>query len=599
MCMKSKLSNFLSLYLLVSLVVILGMQKGLAYPTGAPAGYTGSPFDNKNCTNCHGGSASTVTGWITSNIPAQGYTAGQSYTITLTSTGSGNKGFEISPMTSAGAVLGTMTPGTGSKLVGGVVYLTHSSAKTSNPATWTFTWVAPAAGTGSVTFYCAFVVTKPVTKLCTMTVNESLPLGVTVTANPNTITSGQSSQLNAAAVGGSGTYTYTWTSNPPGFTSAIQNPVVTPTATTIYTCSVGDGSGTASGNATVTVNIPAPLAVVASASPSSITSGQSSQLNAAVSGGSGTYTYSWSSVPAGFSSNSQNPVVWPTATTKYIITVNDGSQTKKDSTTVAVSLASLFATASATPSTICLGQSSQLNVAATGGTGSYIYTWSSVPAGFTSTAANPQVSPLVTTKYLVHTVSGTMSRNDSTVVTVNQPATAVAGGDSTYFTGVTQVPVHGTATSYSSVLWTTSGTGTFSAANSLIGFYNPSTADKTSGSVILTLTASPLSPCSVPAVSTRHIYFSTVGINPAGNQPAFQVSPNPCNGIFRLRLKGDFSNDLSVVITDIRGTELLKQSIQAISGSMSQFDISNFPKGIYFVKIQSGNIAETQKLIVN
>jgi hypothetical protein len=143
------------------------------YPGGAPAGYTGSPFDGKNCSTCHGGTASNVTGWITSNVPGTGYVPGNNYTITVTVSGNGNKGFEVSPQDVDGNLLGTLIVGPGTELTGSGKYITHSSDKNSDPAVWTFTWTAPAAGTGEVVFYGAFALNLSVTKLSTLSVFES------------------------------------------------------------------------------------------------------------------------------------------------------------------------------------------------------------------------------------------------------------------------------------------------------------------------------------------------------------------------------------------------------------------------------------------
>jgi len=62
------------------------------------------------------------------------------------------------------------------------------------------------------------------------------------TAYPVKICVGASSQLNAFAFGGSGTYTYDWTSNPPGFTSTLQNPSDAPDTTTTYYVTISDGT---------------------------------------------------------------------------------------------------------------------------------------------------------------------------------------------------------------------------------------------------------------------------------------------------------------------------------------------------------------------
>jgi hypothetical protein len=225
------------------------------YPSGSPAGYTDSPGDGKNCTQCHGGSASPVTDWITSDIPAAGYTAGTTYNITVTVSGSGHKGFEVSPQDPSGTQLGTLIAGTGSHLTGGTKYVTHNSDPTSNPATWTFQWTAPASGTGDVTFYGAFAVSKNTTKTSTLLVSENLavPLTVIATATPQTILTGDSSHLDATPSGGSGTYTYNWESIPAGFSSTLKNPWVKPLEPTAYVVIVSDGSGTALD--TVTVNV--------------------------------------------------------------------------------------------------------------------------------------------------------------------------------------------------------------------------------------------------------------------------------------------------------------------------------------------------------
>ena len=68
--------------------------------------------------------------------------------------------------------------------------------------------------------------------------------------------------------------------------------------------------------------------------------------------------------------------------------------------------------------TICQNENTQIGAATVAGSS---YSWTSVPAGFTSTTANPTVTPLVSTTYtLVETISSTGCTNsNSVVVTVN------------------------------------------------------------------------------------------------------------------------------------------------------------------------------------
>jgi hypothetical protein len=172
--MKRKAFCILTAGLLL-VIIILGSfgENDNGYSTGAPPGYTNSPADGMNCTHCMGGTATAVTGWITSNVPADGYKNDSIYTITVTATGSGNKGFEVSPQDISGNLIGTLYAGSGSQLVGSGKYITHTSPRTGSPATWTFTWKAPSTGSSDITFYGSIAVTKPVTKTTTMTITKN------------------------------------------------------------------------------------------------------------------------------------------------------------------------------------------------------------------------------------------------------------------------------------------------------------------------------------------------------------------------------------------------------------------------------------------
>lgn len=181
---------FLSITATVIVVMAASVLSGklmISYPAGAPAGYTGSPGDGNNCTGCHLGSASISAGIITSNVPVNGYTGGNTYTITVTLPGTGVKGFEVSPQDAAGSLMGTLIAGTGSKLVGSGKYITHNAASSSDPATWVFQWTAPVSGSGDVTFYGAFAVGKLTTILSTLIVQDASITGPTITANPDTL----------------------------------------------------------------------------------------------------------------------------------------------------------------------------------------------------------------------------------------------------------------------------------------------------------------------------------------------------------------------------------------------------------------------------
>jgi len=80
------------------------------------------------------------------------------------------------------------------------------------------------------------------------------------------------------------------------------------------------------------------------------------------------------------------------------------------------------------------------------------------------------------------------------VLTFVEPATANAGADAVICPdGVLQLEA--TASNYTSLLWTTSGSGTFSDNSIATPIYTPSAGDITAGSVVLTLTAHSSAPC--------------------------------------------------------------------------------------------------------
>ncbi len=84
---------------------------------------------------------------------------------------------------------------------------------------------------------------------------------------------------------------------------------------------------------------------------------------------------------------------------------------------------------------------------------------------------------------------------DQMVLSINPQATVNAGVDATICEGSTYTLSTAVATDATSLLWTSSGTGTFDDATILAATYTPSPADITAGSVTLTLTAQSAAPC--------------------------------------------------------------------------------------------------------
>ena len=120
---------------------------------------SGSPGDGADCSACHSGSVTTNNAWLTTNIPSNGYIAGQTYTLSITTSGGAaatKKGFSIACENSSNTDVGTflVTDATNT-----VFFMDHvSQTATGNGMTsWSFDWTAPASGSGEITFYSSCV----------------------------------------------------------------------------------------------------------------------------------------------------------------------------------------------------------------------------------------------------------------------------------------------------------------------------------------------------------------------------------------------------------------------------------------------------------
>jgi len=156
------------------------------------------------------------------------------------------------------------------------------------------------------------------------------------------------------------------------------------------------------------------------------------------------------------------------------------------------------------------------------GTGSWTY------VGATPTLPTPAAAPVIadasspttsvsnltpgyTFVFTWTTYNGTVCppNDDNVSIYDIAPATANAGSAQLVCPQVTSVSLTGAATNANSVLWTSSGTGTFSPANAVATTYYPTAADTVAGSVTLTLTATPGAPCQ-PVASTVVITFNDI-----------------------------------------------------------------------------------------
>ncbi|MEI6853107.1 MAG: PKD-like domain-containing protein, partial [Bacteroidota bacterium] len=219
---------------------------------------------------------------------------------------------------------------------------------------------------------------------------------VSVTVNPNLVVSASATSPSICMgsctdLTGNGAATYVW--NPGGLSGTTVN--VCPAATTTYSVTGTSGAGcTGSNTVTVTV-LPNPV-VTASALPTAICVGQSSTLTA-----NGATTYLWQ--PGGLAGSSIS--VSPALTTIYTVIGTTGICSDTNTVTLTVN-PNPTVSATATPATICNGQSTDLT-----GSGANTYSW--LPGSLSGSPVN--VSPTSTT---IYTVTGTSAAGCTGVGTV-------------------------------------------------------------------------------------------------------------------------------------------------------------------------------------
>lgn len=155
----------ISLLAVVLVAGLLAVEQAYTNAGGAPAGHTGAPGEN-NCTSCHGGSPLN-TGNATRTLVFNGstgitsYVPGQTYTAVYTASNPTTTvfGFQMIAKNATGANVGTfvITNPNQTQVSSGYFQQTFSGSQASPAGTksWSFSWTAPAAGTGTVSFYVA------------------------------------------------------------------------------------------------------------------------------------------------------------------------------------------------------------------------------------------------------------------------------------------------------------------------------------------------------------------------------------------------------------------------------------------------------------
>ncbi len=535
---------------------------------GAPAGVTGSPTDGLTCaaSGCHTGSAVVASpGWITSNIPGTGYVPGTAYTITATATMASlvRFGFEISPQSASGNLVGTLTAGAGTQVIGAGKYITHTSAGTTGTTgshTWTFTWTAPASGTGPLSFYGAFNCTN----------NDTHTSGDQIHTSSMAVTEAPTNGLDC------GIYSIIY---PAGFDCSGNLAAVVNLQnygnTTITNCTINykiDAGavntftwyGNLASQTSMQVTLPALASTPGAHTYTAFTTLPNGSADVLVANDSKTVSYTTVTTPAtlpffeGFETATMPPAGW--------VRVNpDNLTTWNRSTTVHY----------------------------TGAASAYMDNYNYNAIGQRDELVTP---PLDLTSSLTPSLTFQVAYQPYSTTTNLDTLIVEVSADC----GLTWSSVYNKS---GSTLGSVAGVNTSAFVPTTTSQWRQETvslaAYHTSSSFLVRF----INACQYG----NQLYIDDINIaGPAGiaelnNKPVVNLFPNPINDILTLEYTLAQTAAVSVKMFDIQGreiTELVSEKGKAAGKYSSSFDMKGYKAGMYFIAVTTGNNVSTEKLMI-
>jgi len=252
-----------------------------------------------------------------------------------------------------------------------------------------------------------------------LTVTQPAPLVLTKTKPVSAYCNQADGSDTATVTGGTPPYQYAWvkssnTSIPITLTTNLDN--VPPGS---YCFGVQDANKCVDSICTIIPNTPGETASITGATAVSCNGGSDGTATGTATGGSAPYTYSWNSNPT-----QSTPTATGLKAGTYTLTVTDATNCKDTAIATVTQPAVVVATTTASPATICMGDSSVISASATGGTPPYSFSWNT---GCTSSSCI--VYPTLTTTYTVtpSDANKCLGAPVQVVVTVAQPLKVVAG----------------------------------------------------------------------------------------------------------------------------------------------------------------------------
>ena len=468
--MKQKLNTVYTLFGTLLCAVFF-----LSNSANPPNGYTGAPPTFNTCASaqggCHSGGSGTGDVMISGLPPTITPSTLYPITVTINKTNSIplKGGFQLTVLDASNNSTGTLSgPGTGSTVQSG--FFEHNPAQlfgAGNSITYTVNWTSPASGSGAITMYAAANLADGnggttgdaiVTTTATGSIMAGGVITVTTTSTNVSCSGGNNGSVTAnASGGGGGPYTYNWSNGGTGQTiSNLQAGT--------YTVTVTNAAG---GNGTASVILTQPTTPLTASILNQVNITCLSPVGSATAqgaGGTGTYSYNWST---GVMAQTAN---LPAGT--HTVTITDVNNcTATTNVTIASNTTPPVAEAGPASQITCSNPTATLNGTGSSSGGNYSYFWTTGNGQIVSGAntLNPVVGSQGTYTLTVTDNTNGCASSDNTTVTSNlAPPTSNAGSDMILTCAIPSVQLNGASSSSGpnfTYIWSTVNGHIVSGAN--------------------------------------------------------------------------------------------------------------------------------------
>ncbi|MCV9934498.1 T9SS type A sorting domain-containing protein [Flavobacterium sp. LS1R47] len=428
---------------------------------------------------------------------------------------------------------------------------------------YTYSWF-PSGGTGSIATNLSagtYTVTVRDGILCEATktftiIETTTPISITPTQTNVSCFGGSNGSATVGVTGGSGLGTYTYSWSPSGGTAATASGLTAGA----YTVTVTDENFCSKQQV---VNILPATEIITSVTTQNNVScfgGSNGSATIGATGGTGTYTYSWS--PSGGTAATASGLTAGT----YTVTVTDGNFCSKQQVVNILPATEIIITPTQVNVTCNGGANGSATATVTGGAGGYTYTWS--PSGGNAATA----SGLTIGTYTV-TVTDANTCTKTEEFTITEPVASILS--------ITRANNTLTADQAGATYqW-------FTCPNTdIAGEVGQTFTPTINGSYGVAIT---LNGCTVIAPCVNVTNLATEDFE---EKSKFMIYPNPSQGI--VNVKSDHDTDLSIIS---QSGQIVK-TVKVTADNINTINVENLSDGIYFIRETKGNKPVTYKLIL-